>query len=79
MKAAAIILCSIQIIVFFVIFAKQGMPDGWELAFAALMILCPLVSVWALMAGPSENSLFSLWIQRKKLEQRAKIKELEGA
>lgn len=57
----------------------HGMPDGDELAMVALLTSVPLLNLVVLLSAKTADScgILRLYLQRKRLEEEAKIKSLK--
>lgn len=78
MKSLISLLCLIQSFIGVMIFSDGGMwyDSDRQRAGIAIVILA-LITIYLLRSR--QDSLLSLWFQRKQLEQKAKIEELKAA
>ena len=62
----------------FLLIAKDGLPSNpTDVALFILFITTPIVSLAYAALGEQPTNLFFLYIKRKSLEERDKIKQLE--
>ena len=76
MKWTAVIfnLLLIAMVVFLII--TEGVPDGEDVFFVALLLAAPISSLFALLIG-DEESWIGLYFKRKALEEKNKIESLD--
>jgi hypothetical protein len=58
----------------FVVFGQEPLEDLW---IPALISLGPLSALWYAFTSSRDGSLLGLYLQRKAMEQKLKIKEIE--
>lgn len=75
MRIVAIVLNLILISVVAFLFVTEGAPNNEEWLFVMLIIASPICSIIALL-GSIDGSWLSLYLTRKALEEKKKIKAL---
>jgi hypothetical protein len=72
-------LCLLGFVAF--MFIKNGAPNDNEMLLVIGLMLAPVLSLVALIKPDirlfADDNLFSLWVHRKKLEQKAQIRALD--
>lgn len=79
-KIAVILNFGLLCILSYFLFDK-GLPGKQEMVLVLLAFLAPAVSLIALLQKPSTNKegLFSLFVERKKLEEQQRITQLKSS
>jgi hypothetical protein len=80
MRIIAAILNIALILFVLYILMTRGAPEGNDVPFAVLLFAAPIVNLIAILTGrvSEGNGLFSLYLQRKRLEELQRIEKLRS-
>ncbi len=77
MKALAIVLNLVLVVVLIYLIFDNGLPKAKDWGFVLLFLSPPVSSLIALLKTSGADGLIATFIERKKLEEKKKIQDLK--